>query len=227
MQQGGWTTARIAKACSTYHNKIARALAVVAVPDVARKVERGEITASAAAEVAKLDDDTRAAVLEKMPTMESNESQVAAVKQLAKAVKAGDIDKAIQSGEELVHAGKRGPKTATALRAAWKTPRQMGEVLGYLASVFSKLDPTNADTAVQYYETRGSIATMLYLRGDLESIAIPGEDSDDPKEKRIIVRFKAMIATEAKAYDKANSATDDAEPAAADENEDESEADEG
>jgi len=189
LEDKGWTVARIASECGLHPMKVRRCLTLVNAPeDVVKKVEKGEISMIAGLELAKLDDDTR----KKIKGDLTAETSAAEVKKLAKAA-------AKESEGATDGAGKPNQKKTGKARDAalytWQGSKakqaKIAELAYYIANAGE--DKGTGD----WHELRGSLAALLWDRGDLTEIMLPNAESEKPADKKALKKFEELVEKEA------------------------------
>lgn len=188
LSEKGWTVNRIASECALHPMKVRRCLTLIQAPeDIQKKVEKNELSAGTALEFAKLDDETRKAIKNAITA----DTSAAELKKLAKAAA-----KELGGTGDNTPAQKKKGKDRTASLYTWQGSKakqaKISELAYYVVNAEGK-DKGSSD----WYELRGSLAALLWDRGDLTDIFLPEEGSDAPKAKKTFKAFDEAVAAEA------------------------------
>lgn len=193
-----------------YHvAKVRRCLELVALKDVPggkeilAKVQAGELTATAALELAKLDPDTRKAIKDEL----KEGTSAADVKKLAKAAAKAAEDKASEEEEEEPELpdgkgakGKKGAARDKAI-ATWRGSREKVGELRQTCAKFLEMEADAEDKGCcDQFELRGSIAWALWDRGELSVPVAPDLKPKDAAGKTALEVFNRIIKVEAERY---------------------------
>jgi ParB/RepB/Spo0J family partition protein len=199
LEKRKWTVARIASESGLNPQRVRRALALMDTPsEVQTRVADGTWSAAAGLEYAKLDDATRSRIKSK----------------LTEAVTASDIRRARKEAqrEETAKGAAKGeaatPKTKDGksvgkrpVIALWRGSREKTEKLQELCHVLENAAKEDIGTP-DYHEIRGSVATLLWDRGDRTSPLPPDlepnkKDPDYASIQKDLATFQSVIKAEA------------------------------
>jgi ParB family chromosome partitioning protein len=181
-----WPVARIAAECGLHQQKVRRCLALLDAPkDVQKAVEAGEMSMITGIEVAKLDPKTRAKVKDQL----TSDTSAASVRRLVKAATQDEPT----SGKAANR--KKGVERDASL-AAWKPSKVKQTVLRSLCHALQTSEENEIGTP-QYHTVRGSIAALLWDRGELKTPLLPDEKNDAKEAKALLKKFSGIVAAEA------------------------------
>lgn len=193
LERKKWSIARISAETALHPKKVRRALDLINAPDaIVSRVQAGELLPIAALEIAKLDEDQQAAVLDKV----GPGATVAEVRQARK-----ELDR--EARRAAVADGKDEGKTKTGkakerVLAAWKSAKVKTASIRQLCYDFANAEEVGTDG---WHELRGAIAYAMWDRGEIEAPVLPSihtEDSDDPSAaKKVNAVFDGIVRNEA------------------------------
>jgi hypothetical protein len=212
MKTAGWDVGKIAKETGVHSQTVRRCLTLAESDSQVQKLaESGKVGTVAALELAKLDGDTRKGVIAALDAENEGKKGATTYTEDAIRAKAKEIARGNESATTATDTGKRHTRAKGGARAAqlitWRGSKAKSEVLGQLAFQFSTMseDPEQQGTA-SWYELRGALGLILYLRTDLNDATLPPplDDNTSIAEKKILVLFDKLVASQAKQWAKAN-----------------------
>lgn len=202
----GCEEAQIASECGVHIRTVRRHLELLEMPnDVQQKVVSGELSATAAAELGKLDDETRKAIRDAVKPGATQAEIKAAAKSYAKQAEAEEAGEA-EDGEdenEAVDTGRANEKKGKARDAAqvvWKQSRAKQDAIRRLAFLKKHLESEKKTDTADYDEVRGGLAYALWDRGDLDQPYAPPTEPKDADEKKLLKVFNAHVDNDAAKY---------------------------
>lgn len=190
-----WPVARIAGETGLHAQKVRRCLTLMQAPkDVQSHVESGEMSMIAGLELAKVDNATRKEMKDELePGMSA-----ASIKKLAK--KTAKAKTTPTPGKSAQH--QKGAKRDAALRVR-KGSREKEAMLRKVAFMVKNADDDEVGT-VYYHELRGTISTLLWDKGDLDTPFAPGMNPDEEENKsqakKALKAFDLLIGAAAAEY---------------------------
>lgn len=215
IESGKKTEESIAKATGKHVRTIRRLLDLVKTDPATQKlVESGKAGTRAALELGKLDEATRKEVVKELQTG-SKEITEETVRAKAKEIARGTEAEVTATANNR----KKGASRAASL-VVWRGNKAANAALSSLAVryVEASKDDANKGTT-EWYEMRGALAVLLYLRSDLSAPALPAEESAEapaaPADKKVLVLFDKLVNAEATKAAKVARAQEAAEPEAA------------
>lgn len=194
-----WTVNRIAAECGLHPQKVRRCITLMHAPDdVQKRVESGDISMNAGLEIAKLDEKTRSKIKKALEADIKGGEQVsrASVKRMAK--QAAQADGA--TGQAGKKANKQKGQSRDAALTAWQGSRSKQKTIAYLANLMVTC-PKDEIGTTEYYEVRGSLAALLWDRGDIDGIHLPPiveKECETGAEKKLLKKINGIIVAEAK-----------------------------
>jgi ParB family chromosome partitioning protein len=166
-------------------------------PSTQKLVASEQVSARAALELGKLDDDTRAKVVNELQAKGKEAITEDSVKATAKAIARGTEDAATANAKS---SPKKSSKAASLV--VWRGNKAASATLSDLCVryVEASKEESNRGTT-EWYEMRGAIAVLLYLRSDLANLTMPAEESESapaaPADKKVLVLFDKLVNAEA------------------------------
>jgi ParB/RepB/Spo0J family partition protein len=200
LEKKGWAIAKIAKETGVHAQRVRRALTLIETPDeVQKKIAAGEWSVAAGLEYARLDEPTRKSIKAKVGATTTADD----IRKLRKAAER-DADGAKIAKGETPKTTKAGTISKKSPITAWRKPTEIQEELQEACYTFLHADADEVESP-DWYELRGTIATLLWLRGDRSVLAAPdlepGKDSDDyAAQVKDLAVLKAAIKAEASKY---------------------------
>lgn len=186
----GWTVKKIARETGAGERDVRRHIDFVNAPeDVQKAVGKGKLGFTTAIEAAKLDDDTRKAVLKEFA--EDDDPEMASstkIKAFAKALNAGADTSPKKAANK-----KKGKARAAGLKA-WKGKKPIESQLAELCHL---LIIAEEKETTQWYEIRGAIGCILWQKGDISypvMVPIDPAQTENPKDaKKELARLSEII----------------------------------
>ena len=188
-----WTVGRIAKETGLHPQKVRRSLTLMEQPkDIQKRVETGAMSMVAGLEYAKLDDKTRKQVASAL-----EEGQTASAADIRRLRKEADTQAKIEGAAKPDDKkGKEKPSKRVAV--AWRGSREKQELLQAVCYDLVSMKEEGTDAAdYDFIETRAVAMTLLWDRGDLTELEVPGEDTTETKEKKALAVFWKVVESEA------------------------------
>lgn len=210
LEKKGWSIARIAKETALHSQRVRRALTLLDTPeDVQKNVREGRWSVAAGLEFARLDEPTRKAIKDKLTSISTAEDirkyrKSAEREQMAANVASGKAPKTTKSGKP-----SQRPLTV------WRQSREKQEVLQERCAILEAAEHDEIGSP-DYHELRGSIAVLLWDRGDRTSPDAPDLKPDKNAKDyaatmKDLTAFNAVIKSEAAKYKPSETKTNKAE----------------
>ena len=202
LEDAGWPIPSIATSCGYNHMKVRRCLELVKLDaSVQKKVESGSVSMMTALEFGKLDPT----VQKKVDSLLSLDTSAATMKAAGKAAAKEAIEEA---HEELPEPGKKHTKKGSRSRAAAlrvrRSSTEQNAALADAATAFIGADDKEKNTS-DWFQMRGILSALLWVRGDLAGIAPPATDPTDPEySANRLKEFDGLIKAEAEALAEKN-----------------------
>ena len=201
----GWTVKRIAKELNANDREVRRCLDMQEWPeDVRAAYDKGKLNFTTALEVAKYPDETRAAMIKAFGgEFDSEKMSAEKAKAFAKQFNAGLEDDGEEgaTGKSKSAKHKKGKARAAALKT-WRSKKVIEALLAELGWSLQNSDEKDD----RWFENRGAVAALLWMRGDLSyPVALPVDPQDDPSgdpkaAMKELARFAEMVEEAAKSY---------------------------
>lgn len=200
-----WDVARIARECAIHPQKVRRVLSIMEQPSIVqKKIEAGEMNLQAGLELAKLDDKMRDDVIKAMGDGEV--STAADIRRLRKSVEAE------RNAEEVATKGSKKTKSGTTAKrvaTAWKGSREKQEMLQVICAKLVAMDHDESDA--DFIEARAMVCTILWDRGDIDTLDLPSESATDAKSKKALALLWGIFKQEAAKHAEAGEGEEAAE----------------
>lgn len=199
LSKKSWTVARIAAECGLHPQKVRRCITLMEAPDdVQRNVSSGSMSMNAGLEIAKLDERTRSKIKKALEEDIKSGEQIsrASVKRMAK--QAAQADGA--TGKAGAKANKQKGQSRDAALTAWQGSRSKQAMIAYLADLLVKCPKDEVGTT-EYHEVRGSLAALLWDRGDIDGVHLPPvveKECESSADKKLLKKINGIITAEAK-----------------------------
>lgn len=204
LEKKGWPNTRIAKETGTHAEKIRRALKLIESPDdVQKEVKSGNWSPAAGLEYARLDENTKKAVRDRI-------GKTTTAQDIREFRKKHDVEKfhaGIVNGKPPMSVTTRGTPRKSRPVTTWRGCREKHELLRELCAKFDAFTAEHCGTP-EYHEIRGMIGWMLYDRGDRDTKFLPDlqpskDDKDYAAQMKDLAGFNAVVKAEAAKFEAA------------------------
>ena len=197
-----WSKGVIASKCGVHEQTVRRAVTIFSAPDdVQKRVSAGTMSVGAALEYTKLDSKSRKAIEDQLEEGISAKK----VRELGKKAAKESATKTDAAGANKKKGADRDVSLTT-----WKGSRGKQDQIAYFCYLLesAKVEGENLDTDFDLLIVRGAILSLLWDRGDFESIFLPdAEDEENLPEgmskaaaAKETKRFWSLVKAEAKKY---------------------------
>lgn len=198
-----WTIPRIANETGLNHQRIRRCLALMDVPtEIQEKVASKELALTTALEYAKLDEDHRARMDERIDegTTAADIKRIRKEIETESAIEEAAEDAVEETGSRKKAGKKKSSRVVTAWRSATEKQAQLQRVCYELATLREQgSEPYDVDFLVK----RTIAAMLLWDRGDLSDSVefLPFDDATATSDKKALAVFWKIVNAEASKHE--------------------------